>query len=175
MGADFPRIPTCKIREMGYNHFKDTYYLNWKNQANQSNLHAGMAISPLPMGIKGGDRKMKKRLVVTLTCLAVLAVPVPAFAATTCPVSGCAAGQCFSDGYCGENCFTDENGDGICDNHCYADTDGNGICDYFVDGNEDGICDHCHDHGKPAATYNQSGRRSGHHGRRHGGHHGGHC
>ena len=24
-----------------------------------------------------------------------------------------------------------------------------GICDYFVDADEDGICDHCHDHGKP--------------------------
>ena len=70
---------------------------------------------------------MKKGLLVGLTCLTVLAFPVPASAAGyVCPVSGCGAGQCFTEGYCGETCFTDANGDGICDNHCYADADGNG-------------------------------------------------
>ncbi len=115
---------------------------------------------------------MKKGLLVGLTCLMVLAFPVPASAAGyVCPVSGCGAGQCFTQGYCGETCFTDANGDGICDNHCYADADGNGICDYFTDGNEDGICDHCHNHGRTVTT--NYGRGHGCHGG--GRHHRRHC
>lgn len=114
---------------------------------------------------------MKKGLVAALTCLTVLAFPVPAFAAgNVCPISGCAAGQCFAEGYCSEDCFIDANGDGICDNHCYADADGDGICDYYVDGDEDGICDHCHNHGMAASSYGAGGRGYGrcHGGRRHG-------
>lgn len=121
---------------------------------------------------------MKKRLAISLTCLAVLSMPVPVWAAEAqpvCPVSGCTAGECFLDGNCSEDCFTDENGDGICDNHCYTDTDGNGICDHFADEDGDGICDHCHDHGKPAAANYGRNSRSGHHGGRHGRHHGRHC
>ncbi len=96
---------------------------------------------------------MKKLLAMGLACAVMFA---PAFSVNaaeevaTCHIGGCNLGECFmdtdGDGICGNHYFVDENDDGICDFHCYADVNADGICDYFVDADEDGICDHCHDH-----------------------------
>ncbi len=99
---------------------------------------------------------MKKLLAMGLACAVVFAPALSVHAAEeveTCHIGGCNLGECFmdtdGDGICGNHYFVDEDGDGICDFHCYTDTNTDGICDFFVDADEDGVCDHCHDHGKP--------------------------
>ena len=99
---------------------------------------------------------MKKLLAMGLVCTVVFAPALSVHAAEeveTCHIGGCNLGECFmdtdGDGICGNHYFVDEDGDGICDFHCYADTNTDGICDFFVDADEDGVCDHCHDQGKP--------------------------
>ncbi len=150
---------------------------------------------------------MKKMLAMGLACAIVLAPAISVHAAEveTCSIGGCNLGECFmdtdGDGICGNHYFVDQNGDGICDFHSYVDVNADGICDFYVDADEDGICDHCHDHGKPvpAETYLEGATAPvvtytapapsytapavsydyyGCYGSRHhrsGGHHGGHC
>lgn len=119
---------------------------------------------------------MKKGIAAALVCLLAVSPALTAEAHhgngnRVCGIGGCNLGECFmdadGDGICGDHSFLDENGDGICDNHCYYDGNGDSICDYFVDADEDGVCDHCHDHGKPVII--RTTRKScGHHGSRHG-------
>lgn len=136
---------------------------------------------------------MKKMLLMGLSSFVIFAA-IPVFAAEAQPVCGignCNVGECFMDsdcdGICGDHVFTDENGDGICDYHCYTDENADSVCDYFIDSDADGVCDHCHEHGKPQQTYcapqnqqnqNMQQQNSGHHGSSHhgrSGHHRGHC
>ncbi len=137
---------------------------------------------------------MKGKLLLGLSFAMALSASVPVFAAqVNCVTGGCSmndngAWMCFmdndGDGICGNHYFVDGNGDGICDYHFYYDVNADGICDYFIDADQNGICDHCHDHGRPVQVQPQTQTqtqtysapratttvRSGHHG---GGHHGG--
>ncbi|MDE6917196.1 MAG: hypothetical protein K2P39_10420 [Lachnospiraceae bacterium] len=110
---------------------------------------------------------MKKLLAMGLACAVVLAPAFSVHAAQevqTCHIGGCNLGECFmdtdGDGICGNHYFVDENGDGICDFHCYTDVNADGVCDFFVDADEDGICDHCHDHGNPVLADTLDGATS---------------
>ncbi len=86
---------------------------------------------------------MKKFLVTSLVCFAMIGVTVPAYAHGHHGGGyggGYGSSHCSVDNICGY--FHDANNDGICDH--YYDVNGDGICDYFYDDNADGICDHCH-------------------------------
>ncbi len=88
---------------------------------------------------------MKKFLVTSLVCFAMIGMTVPAYAHGH-HGGGYGYGCGNGSGYCSVNniCsnFHDANNDGICDH--YYDANADGICDYFYDYDGDGICDHCH-------------------------------